>query len=75
MSGILNRLVLENEYMQAVDSSIRGDPLLDVYLVWPESSFTSSIIVQGISDQCGVLLEVEWEENYCRPQVERLVPV
>jgi hypothetical protein len=43
--------------------------------VRPESSFTSCSIVQGISDHCGVLLEVEWEENYCRPQVERLFPV
>jgi hypothetical protein len=48
---------------------------VDVYLVRPESSFTSCSIVQGIIDHCGVLLEVEWEENYCRPQVERLVPV
>jgi hypothetical protein len=29
----------------------------------------------GISDRCGVLLEVEWEEHCCEPQVERLVPV
>jgi hypothetical protein len=29
----------------------------------------------GISENCGVLLKVEWEENYCRPQAERLVPV
>jgi hypothetical protein len=28
-----------------------------------------------MSDLYGVLLEVELEENYCRPQVERLVPV
>jgi hypothetical protein len=49
--------------------------LLDVYLVRPESSFTSCCIVQGIGDHCGVLLEVEWEENDCRPQVERIVPV
>jgi hypothetical protein len=48
--------------------------MLGVYLVRPESSSTSSSIVQGISDRCGVL-EVEGEENYCRLQVERLVPV
>jgi hypothetical protein len=46
-----------------------------MYLVWPETSFNSSSIVQGISDHCRVLLEVEWEENCGKPQEERLVPV
>jgi hypothetical protein len=32
-------------------------------------------MVQGISDHYGVVLEVEWEEHYCRPQVEKLVQV
>ena len=58
-----------------VDSPTRGDALLDVYLVRPESSFTSSRIVQGISDHYGVMLEVEWEQSGCKPQVERVVPV
>jgi hypothetical protein len=49
--------------------------LLDVYPIWPESSFTSCSIVQGISDHCEVLLEVEWEETCCEPQAERLVLV
>jgi len=48
---------------------------LDGYLVRPESSFTSSRIVQGISDHSGVILEVEWEESGCEHQVERVVPV
>jgi hypothetical protein len=48
---------------------------LDVYLVRPESSFTSSSVVQGISDHYGVILEVEWEESSCEPQVERVVPL
>jgi hypothetical protein len=61
--------------MQVAYSPTRGATLLDVYLVQPESSFTSCSIVQGISDHCGVLVEVQWEENYCRPQVERLVLV
>jgi hypothetical protein len=30
---------------------------------------------QGIRENCGVLLEVKWKENYCGPQAERLVPV
>jgi len=49
--------------------------LLDVYLFRPESSFTASSIVQGISDHYGVILAVEREENCCVPQIERLVPV
>jgi len=49
--------------------------LLDVYLVRPKSAFTSCSNVQGISDLCGVLLEVEWGENCREHQVERLVPV
>jgi hypothetical protein len=53
----------------------RGDTLLDVYLVRPDSSFTSSCIVQGISDHYGVMLELEREESGCEPQVERVVPV
>jgi len=38
----------------------------------PENSFNSCSIVNGISDHCGVLLEVEWEENCGEPHVERL---
>jgi len=41
----------------------------------PESSLNSCSIVRGISDHCGVLLEVEWEESCGEPKVERLVPV
>jgi len=49
--------------------------LFDVYLVRPESAFTSCPNVQGISEYCGVLLEVEWGENCHEHQAERLVPV
>jgi len=31
--------------------------------------------VQGISDHYGVILEIEWEDSCCEPQVERVVPV
>jgi len=41
----------------------------------PEISFNSCSIVQGISDHCGVLLEVEWEGICGEPQIERFVPV
>ena len=73
--SFVNSLVWENGFTQLVDGPTRGDALLDVYLVQPESSFTSSSVVQGISDHYGVILEVEWEGNYCVPQVERLLPV
>jgi hypothetical protein len=73
--AFVNRLVWGNGYTQVVERPTRGETLLNVYLVRPESSFTSCSIVQGISDHCGVLLEIEWEEKYCRPQVERLFPV
>ena len=42
----LNRLVWENGYTQGVNSPTRGDALLDVYLVRPESAFTSCSNVQ-----------------------------
>ena len=48
--------------------------MLDVYLVRPESVFTSCSNIQGISDHCRVLLEVEWGENCREHQVKRLVP-
>ena len=49
--------------------------MLDVYLVWPKSSFTFCSNVQGISDHCRVQLEVEWGQNCLEHQVERLAPV
>jgi hypothetical protein len=73
--AFVNRLVWENGYTLVVDSPTLGDPLLEFYLVRPESSFTSCSVVQVISNHCGILLEVQWEENYCRPRVERLVSV
>jgi len=67
----INSLVWEIGYSQVVDSPTRGD----AYLARPESSFTTSSIVDGITDHYGVMLEVEWEESGCEPQVERVVPV
>jgi hypothetical protein len=57
--ALINSLVWENGYSQVVDSPNRGGALLDVYLVRPESSFTSSSIVQWISFHSRVILEVE----------------
>jgi len=68
-------LVWENGYSKVIDSPTRGDALLDVYLVRPESSVTSSGTVQGISDHLAVILEVEWEDTCTEPQIERVVPV
>ena len=73
--ALINSLVWENGYSQVVDSPTRGDALMDVHLVRSESSFTCSSIVQRISDHYGVILEVEWEQSGCEPQVERVVPV
>ena len=71
----LNRLVWKNGYTHVVNSSSRRDALFDVYLVRPKSAFISCSKVQGISDHCGVLLDVEWGKNCCEHQVEGLVPV
>jgi hypothetical protein len=73
--SLINSLVYENDYSQVVDGSTRGDALLDVFLVRPESSVTYSGIVQGISDHQAVVLEVKWKDICNKPQVERLVPV
>ena len=59
----------------AIDSPTRGDALLDVFLVRPESSVTSSGIVQGVSDHQAVILKVKWEDMCREPHVERIVPV
>ena len=73
--AFIKSLVWEKGFTQIVDSPTRGNALLDVYIVRLESSFTASSIVQGISDHHVVILEVEWEGNYCVPHVEKIVPV
>jgi len=72
---LINISVWENYYSEAIDGPTRGDALLAVYLARPESSVTSSSIVQGICDHYGVILEVEWEDNCFEPQGERVIPV
>ena len=73
--AIINSLVWENVYSQVIDSPTRGDAVLDVYLVRPEGSVTSSSTVQGTSDHHGVILKFEMEEDFWEPQVERIFPV
>ena len=73
--ALINSLVWENGYSQVIDSQTWENALLDVYLVRPESSVTSSSIVQGIIDHSGVILEVDWVEIFREPRVERVVLV
>jgi hypothetical protein len=72
--AFINRLVWYNGYTEVVGTPTRGDSLLKVYLVRPESSLISCDTVQGISDHCGVLLDVEWAEKGFVTQEKRLVP-
>ena len=44
--ALINSLVRENGHSQVTDSPTRGDALLHVYLVHPESSVTASGTVQ-----------------------------
>jgi hypothetical protein len=73
--ALVNNLVWDNGYTQVVSGPTRGDVLLDIYLIKPESSLISCNILSGISDHNGVLLEVEWDEICREPQVERIVPL
>jgi hypothetical protein len=60
---------------QVVGKPIRGDSLMDVYLVKPENALISCGTVQGVSDHCGVLLDVEWVDKDFVTQEKQLVPV
>jgi len=71
----INSLVWEKGYIQVIENPTRVVALLDVYLFRPESSVTSSGIVEGVSDHLAVILEVEWEGRCTKHQVERVVPV
>jgi hypothetical protein len=73
--AFVNNLVWNNGYTQVVSGPTRGDAMLDIYLLRPESSLISCNTVPGISDHNGVLLKVEWYEKCNEPQVERTVPV
>ena len=61
--AFINRLSWDNLYTQVVGQPTRGDFLLDVYLLRPESALITCGKVQGVSDHCGVLLDVEWVEK------------
>jgi hypothetical protein len=68
--AFVNNLVWDNGYTQVVCGPTRGDAMLDIYLLRPESSFISCNIAPGISDHNGVLLEVEWYEKCRESQIE-----
>jgi hypothetical protein len=72
--AFINRLVWENGYIQVADCATRGDTLLDVCLVRPESSFNSCSNVQELSDHCEILLEVEWGEKLGRTSSRKFCP-
>ena len=70
---LINKLVWDNRYTQVVEKPTRGDSLLDVYLVRPDSTLISCDTVHGISDHCGVLLEVDWIVKGPAPYEKHLI--
>jgi hypothetical protein len=71
--AFINRLAWDNGYTQVVGKLTRGDSLLDVYLIQPESALIPCGTVQGISDHCGVL-DVEWIGSGVMTQQKQSVP-
>ena len=65
----------DNGYTQVFGKPTRGDSLLDVYLVRPESTLISCGTAQGVSEHCGVLLYVECVEKCFVAQEIRIVLV
>jgi uncharacterized Zn-finger protein len=61
--AFINRLVWDDGYTQVVAKPTRGNSLLDVYLIQLKSTLISCGTVQGISDHCRVLLDMEWGET------------
>jgi hypothetical protein len=57
--AMVNNSFWDNGYTQEVIDSIRGDALLDIYLLRLERSLIPFNIFPGIRDHKGVLLEVE----------------
>ena len=72
---IVDNFVWDNGYTQVVSGLIRGDALLDIYLLCLDSPLLSCNILRGNSDHNGVLLEVECDEIWREPKVESIVPL
>jgi hypothetical protein len=49
----MDRFLWDNGYTQVVEKPTRGDSLLDVHLVRPESELISCDTVQGTGDHAG----------------------
>ena len=73
--AIVNNLVWDSSYTQVESGPTRGDAVLGIHLLRPESSLISCNILPGISDHNGVLLEVEWDKISREPKVERIFSV
>ena len=65
----------DNGCTQVAVKPTRGDSLLDVLIVRPESTLISCETVHGISEHCGVFLEVDWIEKGTVPYEKRLIPM
>jgi hypothetical protein len=57
ISGVCKGFSWDNGYNEVVGGPIRGDALLDIYLLRPESSLISFNNLPGISGHKGILLE------------------
>ena len=75
ISGVCKNLVRVNCCPHAVSGPTRGDALLDIFFLRPESSLISCNILPRISDHNGILMEVEWDEIRREPEVQKIVPV
>jgi hypothetical protein len=73
--SLINNLIWENDFRQVIGSLTRGDALLDVFLVRPESTVSHSEVIQGVSDHQTVILEVKGRDMYSNPQEDRIIPI
>ena len=73
--AFVNNLVWDNGYTRVVSGSTRGDALLDIYLLRPESSLISCNILPGIRNHNGVLMGVELDRICWETKAERTVLV
>jgi hypothetical protein len=75
LQAVVNNLVWDSGYTQAVSGPTGEDALLDINLLRLESSLISCNISSGISDHNGFVFEIRWDEISRKTKVERIVPV
>jgi hypothetical protein len=68
---VINRLVWGNGYAEVVNGAAGGGGMY--CWMFTLSGWKVCTTDKGISYHCGALLEVEWEDNCCRPEVEGIV--